>query len=77
MYMENVFNKIRNHERVILYNGELFIRLRINPSEKRLYWIKEISFDKKSWTIQNTLLCLKDVLFIVNQVKRDRNERYS
>lgn len=65
--MGNVLNKLRNFKRVLLFDGSKFIRFRVNPSERRLYWIREFSLDKRNWVIQDKYLRLKDVLSLVTK----------
>ena len=76
--MISVFDKLRNHQRVIIFDGstKTFYRFRINPSERRLFWLREASLDQRNWVTQNVYLRLRDVLKFVydNKVKNNIND---
>lgn len=71
--MTHLIKNLRDHKRVLLYLNKMFFRFRLNPSEKRIFWIKEISLDKRNWVIQNKYLSLKDVLEIVRKENQTAN----
>lgn len=74
----HVVRKLREGRRVIIFDGttKTFYRFRLNPSEKRVFWIKEASLDKRNWVIQNTFFSLKYVMQNIynNKVKNNIND---
>ena len=76
--MVNTVQKLREGRRTTIFDGSTntFYRFRINPSEKRIFWIREASLDQRNWVTQNVYLRLRDVLKLVydNKVKNNIND---
>jgi len=76
--MKHVFETLRNHRRLTIYDGsrKTFYRYRINPSERRLFWMQEASLDQRNWVTQHTYFSLRDVLKCVydNKVRNNIND---
>lgn len=65
--MENKFiESLRNREALNLFDSEkkYFYKIQINKTEKRVYWERYASKDKKNWVKWNDRLSLKDVCAI-------------
>lgn len=76
--MKHVFETLRNHRRLTIYDGstKTFYRFRINPSERRLFWIEEASLDQRNWVTQHTHRRFRDVLKLIydNKVRNNIND---
>lgn len=76
--MSSAYEKLRHHRRLTIYDGstKTFYRFRINPSERRLYWIEEASLDQRNWVSQHTHRRLRDVFIRIydNKVKNHIND---
>jgi hypothetical protein len=76
--MGNTVQKLREGRRVTIFDGstKTFYRFRLNPSEKRVFWIQEASLDQRNWVIQNIYLSLKDVMRNIynNKVRNNIND---
>lgn len=76
--MGNTVQKLREGRRVTIFDGstKTFYRFRLNPSEKRVFWIQEASLDQRNWVIHNIYLSLKDVMRNIynNKVRNNIND---
>ena len=76
--MGHIVQKLREGRRVTIFDGggKTFYRFRLNPSEKRVFWIKEVSLDERNWVIQNTFFSLRNVMQNIynNKVKNNIND---
>lgn len=76
--MGNTVQKLREGRRVTIFDGstKTFYRFRLNPSEKRIFWIQEASLDQRNWVIQNIYLSLSDVMRNIynNKVRNKIND---
>lgn len=76
--MRDVVQKLRQGRRVTIFDGttKTFYRFRLNPSEKRVFWIKEASLDQHNWVIQSTYFSLRNVMQNIynNKVKNNIND---
>lgn len=76
--MGHLVQKLREGRRSTIFDGstKTFYRFRINPSEKRLFWLREASLDQRNWVTQNVYLRLRDVLKCVydNKVRNNIND---
>lgn len=76
--MGHLVQTFREGRRVTIFDGstKTFYRFRLNPSEKRVFWIQEASLDQRNWVIQNIYLSLKDVMRNIynNKVRNNIND---
>jgi hypothetical protein len=76
--MGHLVQKLREGRRVTIFDGtsKTFYRFRLNPSEKRVFWIKEASLDQRNWVIQNTFFSLRNVMQNIynNKIKNNLND---
>jgi len=76
--MDHIVQKLREGRRVTIFDGttKTFYRFRLNPSEKRIFWIKEASLDQRNWVIQTTFFSLRYVMQNIynNKVKNNIND---
>ena len=72
MYSETV-SKLRNRMVLTYFESptKVFYRFRINPDEKRVFWMKEASLDRRNWIAQNHFLGIKDVIFEIIKIRRN------
>ena len=69
--MTEIVKKLREGRRVTIFDSstKTFIRFRLNPSEKRVCWVKEVSLDKRNWVIHSGFYSLHNVVKSINDNK--------
>jgi hypothetical protein len=69
--MTDTVKNLRDGRRVTIFDRstKTFIRFRLNPSEKRICWIKEVSLDRRNWVNHNLYFSLHDVMLSIKQNK--------
>lgn len=76
--MGHLVQKLREGRRVRIFDGStnVFYRFRLDPSQKRVYWIKEASLDQMEWVQQEYFLSLKGVMKEIyrNKVRNNIND---
>jgi hypothetical protein len=76
--MGHIIEQLRTFKKIIMFDrsNKTFYRYRINPTEKRLYWMQEASLDQRNWITQHEYFSLKDVLKCVynNKIKNNIND---
>ncbi len=70
--MKDIILKLRNRQPVKLWDkvNKIFIHIQLNKKDDRICWQRFHSLDRRNWREQNSYLRLKDVIQIINSLKR-------
>lgn len=69
--MKDIIQQLRHGERVTFYDryDKMFVTYQLNRYEKRIYWERWVSKDRRNWLNWDKYLSLKDVLSCIEYHK--------